>query len=96
MSSHFSGDGFSGMHFTTRAVSPAEFANWVETTRQSGPALDDQTYGKLEAPSLAVTPFTYREAAPGLYERIVSLALSPAPGPSLAVANPVTPKPLSR
>jgi len=101
ISSHYSGDGFYGMHFTTHAVTPAEFATWLNATRASGPTLDDQSYEKLEVPSLGVKPFTYRDTAPGLYDRIVSLALGPAPGPNLprldvTETDPVMPKSLAR
>src|SRR5438132_414944 len=33
LSSHYSGDGFSDMHFDVHAVSPEQFAAWIERTR---------------------------------------------------------------
>src|SRR5580692_7068161 len=38
-SAHFSGDGFSDMHFDVHAVPPAAFAAWVGQTRGQGPLL---------------------------------------------------------
>src|SRR5262249_48144549 len=43
LSGQLSGDGFSAMHFTLRAIAPDDFATWVDTVRQSrlaGPVLD--------------------------------------------------------
>ena len=37
LSSHYSGDGFSGMHFEVQALPAAEFAAWVAATPQQGP-----------------------------------------------------------
>ena len=34
LSAHFSGDGFSDMHFDVHAVPPDEFADWVATARR--------------------------------------------------------------
>jgi cytochrome o ubiquinol oxidase subunit 2 len=36
LASHYSGDGFSDMHFAVRAVPPAEFADWVEARADRG------------------------------------------------------------
>jgi cytochrome o ubiquinol oxidase subunit 2 len=44
----------------------------VATTRNSGPALDAQTYAELARPSEAVAAFTYRAIAPGLFNTILS------------------------
>jgi cytochrome o ubiquinol oxidase subunit 2 len=81
-SSHYSGDGFSGMHFEMHAVTDADFANWVSATRQSGQPLDDAAYLALEKQSQNVAPFTYRDVAPDLYADIVSGKLPAGPGPA--------------
>src|SRR5208283_5993731 len=47
LSAQFSGDGFSGMHFTSRAVPQDDFARWVESAKQSGPTLDREAYTAL-------------------------------------------------
>jgi cytochrome o ubiquinol oxidase subunit II len=72
MSAQFSGDGFADMHFNTDAVPAEKFAQWVAAARSSGPILDPQTYADLLKPSKAVAPFTYREVAPNLFDRIAS------------------------
>jgi cytochrome o ubiquinol oxidase subunit II len=81
LSSHFSGDGFPGMHFDVHAVPAAQFAAWVATTHNSGPTLDPASYATLSTQSLNVSPFTYRAAAPDLFQQIVAQILPPGPGP---------------
>lgn len=81
-SSHFSGDGFSDMHFGVRALPPAQFAAWVTATRGSGAALDAGSYADLAKQSMNVQPFTYGAADPLLYQQIVSQQLPPGPGPA--------------
>jgi cytochrome o ubiquinol oxidase subunit II len=72
LSAQFSGDGFADMRFTVDAVPAQQFEQWVKTTRNSGLVLDAQTYADLAKPSEAVTPFTYRAIAPGLFNTILS------------------------
>ncbi len=81
LASHFSGDGFSGMHFDTRAISPPAFAAWAAAARSAGPVLDASAYEALSRQSQNVAPFTYRAAAPGLFEQIATRQLPPGPGP---------------
>ena len=81
ISSHYSGDGFSDMYFDLHAVPADEFAAWVTTTKANGPVLDAASYAELAKQSRAVKPFTYRDADPGLYPKIVSQEIEPAPGP---------------
>jgi cytochrome o ubiquinol oxidase subunit 2 len=70
-SAQFSGDGFSDMHFDAYAVTDDKFAQWLDTARSAGPDLDAKTYADLAKPSAAVTPFTYRAVAPGLFNSIM-------------------------
>ena len=78
LSANFSGDGFSDMRFTVKAVPVGDFDGWVAQTRGSGSALDDPGYAELTKPSQAVAPKTYRSVAPKLFERIVDqTALDP-------------------
>ena len=82
-SSHYSGDGFSDMHFEVHAVPADQFATWVNTTRAAtGPVLDTASYTALEKQSAHVTPFTYHDTDPTIYARVVSEQIPPAPGPS--------------
>jgi len=88
LSSHFSGDGFPGMFFDVHAVPADQFAAWIETTRASGPTLDAASYADLSRQSLNVTPFTYRAAAPDLFNQIATQVLPPGPGPQTGRPNP--------
>ncbi|MGA2126990.1 MAG: ubiquinol oxidase subunit II [Xanthobacteraceae bacterium] len=81
LASHFNGDGFPGMHFDVRAVPAEQFAAWIESTRNTGAALDADSYAALAAQSMNVPPFTYRTAAPDLFRQIVTQELPPGPGP---------------
>jgi cytochrome o ubiquinol oxidase subunit 2 len=77
LSSQYSGAGFSDMRFTVDTVPPEKFAQWVDATRSAGPVLDPQTYADLAKPSSAVAPFTYRAAAPNLFDGIVNAGMLP-------------------
>jgi cytochrome o ubiquinol oxidase subunit 2 len=81
LSAHFSGDGFSDMHFQMKAVPPADFERWVATVRASGPVLDHAAYADLAKQSQHVAPFTYREVEPGLFDAVATRMLPPGPGP---------------
>lgn len=81
LSSHYNGDGFSDMHFDVLAVPAERFAAWVETTRKAGPALDATSYASLARQSIGTQPFTFRDAEPDLFTKIVAQALPPGPGP---------------
>jgi cytochrome o ubiquinol oxidase subunit 2 len=87
LSSHYSGDGFSDMHFDVRSVPAAQFNDWVDATRKTGNALDPAAYTELAKQSIAVAPFTYREVDPGLYQMIVTQKLPPGPGPEAGRPN---------
>lgn len=80
-SAHFSGDGFSDMHFDVHAVTPAAFAAWADQTGRAGPVLDAKGYEALARQTTNVRPFTYRNVSPDLFDHIVSQHLAPGPGP---------------
>ncbi len=88
-SAQYSGDGFSGMHFTLRAVTQGEFDQWIATARQTGPALDLEAYVALAQQSENVAPYTYREVEPMLFRDLVTQQLPPAPGPAGGSSRPV-------
>ncbi len=88
LSSDYSGDGFSGMHFAVRAETSEAFETWVKATQADGPALTRQTYPELAAQSIGTKPFTYRSAEPGLFQAIVSRELPPGPGPRSGRPDP--------
>jgi cytochrome o ubiquinol oxidase subunit II len=87
LAAHFSGDGFSDMRFESRAVSPAEFTAWTDSTRAGGPVLDDSSYHTLLRQSENVKPYTYREVQAGLFNAIVTQKLPPGPGPQAGRPN---------
>jgi cytochrome o ubiquinol oxidase subunit 2 len=88
-SAQYSGDGFSGMHFTLRAVTQGEFDQWIATARQTGPALDLEAYVALAQQSENVAPYTYREVEPMLFRDLVAQQLPPGPGPASGSSRPV-------
>src|ERR1700730_392427 len=88
LSSHYSGDGFSDMHFDVHAVSPEQFAAWIERTRSTGPTLDPASYAELAKQSMNVSPFTFRAADPALFQQIVAQQLPPGPGPRTGRPHP--------
>ena len=81
ISSHYSGDGFSDMHFGVQALDAAGFAAWVTAARQGGSALDRAGYNDLAKQSIKVRPYTYRSVDPELFQMVVSQQLPPGPGP---------------
>lgn len=81
LASHFSGDGFSDMHFDVHAVLQEQFAAWIENTRNTGPTLDRASYAALAKQSTNTSPFTFRAVEPGLFQQIVMQQLPPGPGP---------------
>ncbi|HEY2558313.1 MAG TPA: ubiquinol oxidase subunit II [Caldimonas sp.] len=82
LSAHFSGDGFSDMHFPVRAVSGDEFAAWVKSTRGVGPTLDAANYAALARQSANLAPSTFGAVTPELFTQVVRQDLAPGPGPA--------------
>jgi cytochrome o ubiquinol oxidase subunit 2 len=87
ISSHYSGDGFSDMHFDVRAVPPEQFAAWIGAARDAGPTLDPGSYIALARQSKNVSPFTLRVADPDLFQKITAQKLPPGPGPAIGQPN---------
>jgi len=79
-SSHFSGDGFSGMRFKVQAVPAGQFNAWANRARGRGRVLDGRAYAELAKQSSYVAPITYSAVAPGLFDAIVNMT---APAPEL-------------
>src|SRR5262244_300515 len=83
LSTMFSGNGFSDMHFTTEAVPKADFDAWTkQAINGGGPTLNSQAYKDLSVQSMNVAPYTYSAVEPGLFDKIVRQELPPGPGPS--------------
>ena len=70
LSGHFSGDGFSDMHFNALATDDAGFAAWVARARAARP-LDTAGLRALAKPSQAVPVGYYGGVAPGMFDAIV-------------------------
>ncbi len=88
ISGHYSGEGFSDMHFPVHIVPPAAFARWVDTTaRGTEPVLDDAHYAALAKQGVPLAPSAYRSVAGGLYQRIATQAMPPASGPAPGAAG---------
>jgi cytochrome o ubiquinol oxidase subunit 2 len=81
LSSHFSGDGFSGMQFQVQALPADQFAMWAQGSHGQGAALDGRGYAELSKPSSYVKPMTYGAVAPGLFDAIVAGRAAPNPVP---------------
>ena len=87
ISAQFSGDGFSDMHFTVRALTKDEFAKWVDSAKQSGPTLDRASYAALSQQSQNVPPYTYRAIDPKLFQAVVTQEIPPGPGPAHGIPS---------
>ncbi len=86
-SGHFSGDGFSDMQFTVRAVPQADYEAWIKAAQADGPTLDRAAYEALERPSMANKPSTYRNVDPELFHGIATQEIPAAPGPQSSDAG---------
>jgi cytochrome o ubiquinol oxidase subunit 2 len=71
LSTNFSGDGFSDMHFLLHAVSATEFQSWLARTRGQGPALSADAYTQLARAGVNSAPHTYSSVDPALFQRVV-------------------------
>ena len=80
LSSHFSGDGFSDMHFEVHAVSPADFSDWAKKISQATATLDSGSYSQL-AKQGTVTTASYRLGDPDLFPSIATQKIAAGPGP---------------
>ena len=81
LSSHFSGDGFSGMQFQVQALPADQFAMWAQGAHASQLRLDGAGYAELSKPTSYVKPVTYGTVAPGLFDAIVANRTPPNPAP---------------
>jgi len=87
LSSHYSGDGFSDMHFHVQAVPADRFATWIAATHNAGPTLDAGSYAALAKQSINVSPFTFGVVEPELFQKIITQQLPPGPGPQVALPD---------
>ncbi len=71
ISANFSGEGFPEMHFSTKAVSPRDFAAWITQTQSAPGNLDAAAYAKLKKPGVQDAPAIFGHADPALFEAIL-------------------------
>jgi cytochrome o ubiquinol oxidase subunit 2 len=76
-SAQFSGDGFSDMQFSVRAVPQQEFERWVALAKEQSQPLDVGGYTSLAQPSHADPPRTYSSVDPGLFDYAVMATTMP-------------------
>jgi cytochrome o ubiquinol oxidase subunit II len=70
LSSNFSGDGFSDMHFVVHSVPAAEFPEWLGSARSTGETLDERAYTQLAQTGSDASIRTYGSVERDLFERI--------------------------
>lgn len=75
IAAHYSGHGFSGMHFVTRGVSDEAFDAWVADVRSSPDMLNRQRYLEVEKPSEHVPVMHFAGVESGLYTAIVNMCV---------------------
>lgn len=74
LSSHFSGDGFSDMHFIVHAVPASDFDTWLTQVRSGTAVLSTSAYTELARPSKNLAPQAYADVDPALYKYILRQA----------------------
>ena len=77
MSSHYSGAGFSGMHFPFHGLEAADFDAWVEKARSSGNVLDRAAYNELLKPSQNNPATFYKLEDSALFHDILNRCVEP-------------------
>ena len=85
LSAHYSGEGFSDMHFETRAVAAPEFDTWIANAKRNGSRLDESRYATLSRQSIADPVTLFGSVDPALFHRIVMQGVPPGPGPAAVV-----------
>jgi cytochrome o ubiquinol oxidase subunit 2 len=92
LAAHFSGDGFSDMHFDVRVVPSANFSKWAQDASHTDKALDERSYKEIAKPSMKNEPAVYRLTAPDLFQSIATQKIPSSPGAQAGVkgASPQT------
>ena len=75
MSSHYSGAGFSGMHFRFHGLSEQDFEQWVARAKAEGQPLTRQAYLALAKPSERHPVERFSSVEAGLFDRVVGLCV---------------------
>jgi cytochrome o ubiquinol oxidase subunit 2 len=87
LSSHFSGDGFSDMHFDVHVVPEEQFSKWAKDGSNAEKSLDEQTYQQIAKPSKKSGQAIYRLADPDLFRSIATQKLPPSAGVPVGVSG---------
>jgi cytochrome o ubiquinol oxidase subunit II len=85
LAAHFSGDGFSDMHFDVHVVPSEDFSEWARDALRADKALDELTYDQIAKPSMKNPPAVYRLADPELFQSIAMQKIQPSPGAQAGV-----------
>jgi cytochrome o ubiquinol oxidase subunit II len=85
LSSHFSGDGFSDMHFDVSVVPSEQFSKWAQDAAGTDKSLDQASYNQIAKPSMNNPPAIYRLADPDLFQAIATQRIPPSPGSQAGV-----------
>ena len=75
MSSHYSGEGFSGMTFKFHGLSNDDFDKWIEQAKAEGTALTRDAYLALAKPSSRDPVQRFASFDDGLYNRIMNICV---------------------
>jgi len=76
-SANISGNGFSGMAFSAKAETEADFDAWTSTTAKTAPKLTLDSYGRLAKPSRNNPVSYYSLSTDNLYDYIVMKYMEP-------------------
>ncbi len=87
VSANLSGEGFSGMRFTTESTSSADFDTWVREAKVSPNMLSADEYEQIAHPSKNVVPATYWSVESGLYDKIIMKYMEPKAPESGEIKN---------
>lgn len=81
-SANLSGDGFSGMHFITRASSKEEYEKWVQVVKSSSSSLGKKEYQEMRKWSSNVPPELFKLEDLELFNSILHSYMHPKEGES--------------
>jgi cytochrome o ubiquinol oxidase subunit 2 len=85
LSTQFSGDGFSDMHFDVRVVPLEQFSKWAQDASNASRSFDEHSYQEITKPSTKNEPEIYHLADPDLFRSIATQKIPPAPGAQAGV-----------
>jgi cytochrome o ubiquinol oxidase subunit 2 len=76
-SANISGSGFSGMTFTARSATAADFIGWLSQVKQAPAALTQAEYTKLAKPSKNNPPVVYSTGPSSLFSTVILKYMMP-------------------